>query len=234
MSPALAPETLKIDDLTFALRRSPRRKTLGITVERDGELVLTAPESVPVEEIERLTRQKGLWIYRKLAEREFLIVPSREKEYVPGETFYYLGRAYRLRLTDIVDAPPLALQHGWFELRRDVAQQGERQFSSWYATHGAPWLARRVELYAPRVGVDPAPLKVQDLGYRWGSCGSASLNFHWRALQLPTRAIDYIVVHELVHMVEPRHDRAFWSRIERAMPDYESRKSWLAEHGGEY
>src|SRR5690242_17884053 len=234
MSEVVTPETLSIDDLTFALRRSRRRKTLGITIERDGELVLAAPEGVPVEEIERLTRQKGLWIYRKLAEREFLIGPTRAKEYVPGETFYYLGRAYRLRLTDDPDAPPLTLQHGWFALRRDAAGRGERHFSSWYGTHGAPWLARRVELYAPRVGVEPAPLKVQDLRYRWGSCGSASLNFHWRALQLPTRAIDYVVVHELVHIIEPRHDQAFWSRVERAMPDYESRKAWLAEHGGEF
>jgi predicted metal-dependent hydrolase len=234
MSPTVTPETLSIDDLTFALKRSRRRKTLGITIERDGELVLTAPEGLPVEEIEHLTRQKGLWIYRKLAEREFLIGPTREKEYVPGETFYYLGRAYRLRLTDEPDARPLALQHGWFELRRDAVDRGEQHFRSWYSSHGIASLARRVELYAPRVGVEPAPLKVQDLGYRWGSCGTASLNFHWRALQLPTRAIDYIVVHELVHIVEPRHGHAFWNRVERAMPDYELRKSWLAEHGGEY
>jgi hypothetical protein len=234
MSHAGTPETLSIDELTFVLKRSRRRKTLGITIERDGELVLTAPEGVPVEEVEQLTRKKGLWIYRKLAEREFLIGPTRDKEYVPGETFYHLGRAYRLRLTDDPEAPPLTLHHGWFELRRDSVEQGESHFSSWYATHATPWLARRVELYAPRVGVEPAPLKVQDLGYRWGSCGTASLNFHWRALQLPTRAIDYIVVHELVHIVERRHDQAFWNHVERAMPDYELRKSWLAEHGGEY
>ena len=227
-------ETLTVDELTFALRRSRRRKTLGITIERDGALVVTAPDDTPIEEIERLTREKGLWIYRKLAEREFLIGPTRDKEYVPGETFYYLGRAHRLRLVDQPGVPPLRLQHGWFELKRDAAEQGEAYFSVWYAQHGAPWLARRVELYAPRVGVQPASVKVQDLGYRWGSCGAKSLNFHWRTLQLPTSAIDYIVVHELVHIVEPRHDQAFWSRVERAMPDHESRKTWLAEHGGEY
>jgi predicted metal-dependent hydrolase len=227
-------ETLTIDDLTFELKRSSRRKTLGITIERDGELVLTAPDDVSLEEIERLTRQKGLWLYRKLAEREFLIGSTREKEYIPGETFYYLGRSHRLRLTDESDVPPLSLQHGWFELRRDEVARGEKHFSDWFARQGQAWLARRVELYAPRVGVEPSQIKVQDLGFRWGSCGSASLNFHWRALQLPPRAIDYVVVHELVHIVEPRHDRAFWALVERAMPDYESRKAWLAEHGGEF
>src|SRR5262245_8477641 len=119
MSPASRAETLAVGGLTFALKRSRRRKTLGITIERDGELVLTAPEGVPDTEIERLTRQKGLWIYRKLAEREFLVGPTREKEYRSGETFYYLGRAYRLRLTDDLEAEPLRLEHGWFELRRD-------------------------------------------------------------------------------------------------------------------
>lgn len=234
MSGTLTAETLEIDELRFAIKRSRRRRTLGITIERDGELVLTAPEGVPIDEIERLTRRKTLWIYQKLSEREFLIGPTREKEYVPGETFFYLGRGYRLRLTDDLNAPPLRLQHGWFELLRDEVERGERHFMSWYATSGTPWLERRVELYALRVGVAPPPLKVKDLGYRWGSCGTASLNFHWRVVQLPPRAIDYIVVHELAHIIEKRHDRAFWSRVERAMPDFEARKSWLAERGHEF
>jgi predicted metal-dependent hydrolase len=227
--------TVTIDDLTFALRRSNRRKTLGITIERDGALVLTAPADTPLEEIERVTRQKGLWIYRKLAEREFLVGPTREKEYVPGETFHYLGRGHRLRLVAPDNSrAPLQLQHGWFELHRDEQEHGASHFIDWYVEHGQPWLTRRVQLHAPRVAVEPGPVKVQDLGYRWGSCGSASLNFHWRTLQLPPRIIDYVVIHELVHILERRHDQAFWSRVERAMPDFDERKGWLAEHGGTF
>lgn len=227
--------TLTIDDLTFAVRRSDRRKTLEITIERDGGLVLTAPTDTSLEEIERVTRQKGLWIYQKLAEREFLVGPTREKEFVPGETFFYLGRSYRLRLVEGEGVTrPLALQHGWFELSRDASENGEKHFIDWYIGHGQPWLTRRVALNAPRVGVDPGPVRVQELGYRWGSCGSAALNFHWRTLQLPPRIIDYVVVHELVHIAEPRHDQAFWRRVERAMPDFEERKRWLAENGREF
>ena len=227
--------TLTVEDLTFNLRRSERRKTLGITIERDGEVVVTAPATLPLDEIERLVRSKGLWIYRKLAEREFVVGPGRPKEYVPGETFHYLGRSYRLRLVDSANgAAPLHLQHGWFELRRDERERGEKHFIAWYIEHGEPWLARRVALHAPRIGVDPGPVRVQDLGFRWGSCGSAALNFHWRTLQLPPRIIDYVVVHELVHLLEPRHDDAFWRRVERAMPDYAARKEWLAEHGHQY
>lgn len=227
--------TLIIDDLEFTVRRSNRRKTLGITIDRDGELIVTAPVAASVEEIERVVRQKGLWIYRKLAEREFAVGPGRDKEYVPGETFHYLGRSYRLRLVDAENGrPALQLQHGWFELLREERERGEKHFIDWYARHGKPWLTRRVGLWAPRVGVEPGSVRVQDLGYRWGSCGDQALNFHWRTLQLPPRIIDYLVLHELVHVVEPRHDSAFWQRVERAMPDYEARKEWLAEHGREF
>lgn len=75
---------------------------------------------------------------------------------------------------------------------------------------------------------------MQELGYRWGSCGEQALNFHWRTLQLPPRIIDYVVLHELVHVLEPRHDSAFWQKVERAMPDYGARKEWLAEHGHQF
>ncbi|MGD0165903.1 MAG: SprT family zinc-dependent metalloprotease [Gaiellaceae bacterium] len=228
-------DSLTVDDLTFALRRSRRRKTLGITIERDGELVLAAPADASLDEIERAVRQKGLWIYRKLAEREFLVGPTLVKEYVSGETFHYLGRSYRLRLVDGgASSQPLQLRHGWFELRRDERERGENHFFDWYVEHGQPWLTHRAALYASRVGVTPEPAKVQDLGYRWGSCGSAAINFHWRTMQLPPRIIDYIIVHELVHVIEPRHDRAFWRRVERAMPDFAERKRWLAERGGTF
>lgn len=70
------------------------------------------------------------------------------------------------------------------------------------------------------------------LGYRWGSCGSrGALNFHWKTILLPPRIIDYILVHELVHIHEPHHTPAFWTRVERVLPDYAARKEWLAGNG---
>ena len=73
---------------------------------------------------------------------------------------------------------------------------------------------------------------MQDLGYRWGSCGKGEmLYFHWKTILLPARIAEYVVVHELVHLHEPNHSAEFWQRLERAMPDYEERKQWLAEHG---
>ena len=75
-------------------------------------------------------------------------------------------------------------------------------------------------------------MRVQDLGYRWGSCGKGDwLYFHWKTILLPAHIAEYVVVHEMAHLHEPHHTPEFWRRVERAMPDFQRRKSWLATHG---
>ena len=193
--------TLTVDDLTFRLRRSARRKTLEITVDRDGSLLLSAPEGTAAAPLERFVREKRFWIYEKLARKEALRHPEAAKEYVNGEGFPYLGRSYRLLLVDAQDRP-LKLEAGRFRLLRSEVRKGRARFIEWYVEHGRPWLARKVGRWAPRVGVEPSGLEVCDLGYRWGSCGKAGLlHFHWAAVLLPAPIIEYILVHEPVHLV---------------------------------
>jgi predicted metal-dependent hydrolase len=91
-----------------------------------------------------------------------------------------------------------------------------------------------VQEYADRMEVAPAGLRVQDLGYRWGSCGKgAVLYFHWKTILLPAKMAEYIAVHEMAHLREPHHTPEFWRRVERALPDFEGRKAWLATSGVE-
>src|SRR5438094_9669142 len=95
-----ASERLVIGDLTFSLRRSNKRKTVGITIDRGGELILTAPDDCPLPKIAEIAHDKRFWVYTKLAEKAMLARPVGVKEYVNGEGFYYLGRSYRLLLVD--------------------------------------------------------------------------------------------------------------------------------------
>jgi predicted metal-dependent hydrolase len=82
------------------------------------------------------------------------------------------------------------------------------------------------------MGVQPGGLEVRDLGYRWGSLGRGDrLNIHWATMQLPVSLVDYVLVHELAHIAEPHHTGTFWTMVERALPDYEGRKSRLATVG---
>src|SRR5438128_1866101 len=115
---------------------------------------------------------------------------------------------------------------------RSAVSGGRDHMVAWYTAHAQSWLAERTERLASRVGISPERVLVRDLGYRWGSCGKdGTVNFHWKSVLLPPRIVEYVVVHELVHLGEPLHSPNFWLRVERAMPDFGNRRQWLAEHG---
>ena len=222
---------LTVDDLRFEVRRSARRTSVQITIDRDGELLLSAPESCSTRAMERFVREKRFWIYTKLAEKDALAPSAPKKQFVSGEGFAYLGRSYRLLLVEKQDSP-VKLERGRFKMLRSAAEQGGAHMVRWYSERGQLWLEKPVAHFKRRVGVEPTSVTVQDLGYRWGSCGKgARLFFHWRTVLLPPSIIEYVVVHELVHLRHPHHTAEFWARLERVIPDFALRKQWLAEHG---
>jgi len=226
--------SLNLGDLRFEVRRSDRRRTLGLTVERDGSLVLSAPPGVADARLERFAMQKRFWVYQKLAAKEALPPALPVRRFVTGEGFPYLGRSYRLQLVASLGVP-VKLEAGRFKMRRDAVANGRATMIRWYTEHAEPWLAVRVERYARRARVEPSIVAVQELGYRWGSCGKGGrLNFHWQSILLPPRIVEYIVAHELVHLREPHHTPAFWREVERVLPDWEIRRWWLAERGVEF
>lgn len=222
---------LQVDDLTFEVRHSKRRKTLEIIVDREGDLVIAAPKGVEDQLLKDFVQEKKFWIYQKLAEKAELQKPQPRKEYVNGQGFLYLGRSYRLKLVDDQQAP-LKLVAGRFRLRRDLQPDAKLHFIHWYSTKAQIYLNEKVQALAARMGVEPAGVKIQDLGYRWGSCGRGNrLYFNWKTILLPREIVEYVVVHELTHLHEPHHTPQFWKRVERVLPDYERRKSWLAKNG---
>lgn len=222
---------LTVGDLRFEVRRSARRTSMQITVDRGGELLLSAPETCSTRLLEKFVREKRFWIYTKLAEKDALAPAVPKKQFVSGEGFPYLGRSYRLLLVDDQDVP-VKLERGRFKMLRSAAEQGAAHMVRWYSERGQAWLRKQVARFQRRVGVEPTSVTVQDLGYRWGSCGKGGrLFFHWRTVLLPPPIIEYVVVHELVHFLKAHHTPAFWARMERAMPDFAGRKLWLGERG---
>ncbi|RXR05312.1 M48 family metallopeptidase [Pseudoxanthomonas composti] len=222
---------LQVDDLLFTVRHSARRRTMEITVERDGALVLSAPPDVAESRLRAFVQEKRFWIYTRLAEKDRLQRYAPCKKFVGGEGFLYLGRSYRLKM--VADqSVPLKLAAGRFCLVSEALPEAREHFIRWYAARAKAWLSTRMVEHAALMEVAPAGVKVQDLGYRWGSCGKGDwLYFHWKTILLPPRIAEYVLVHEMAHLHEAHHTPAFWLRLERAMPDYALRKVWLAEHG---
>lgn len=229
--PRIGDRKLEVDGLSFEIHRSDRRKTLQITVERTGELSVIVPTRAEDHQIVNFVEEKLLWIHTKIEEKARLQQRAPMKEFVEGEGFLYLGKSYRLRLVEgqLVD---LSLRNGRFCLRKASVSKGRQIFVAWYARRAQSWFARQVAEQANRMGVTVNEVKVQDLGYRWGSFGyGGRISFHWKAILLPPRIAQYVVIHELAHGLYPDHSANFWITVERHLPDWRWRKAWLAENG---
>jgi predicted metal-dependent hydrolase len=173
-------------------------------------------------------------VFRKLAEKHLLLPASPDKDFITGEGFDYLGRHYRLLLTDDPQGMGVKLDRGRLRMPRPTAEAGEGKDAMirWYRQRALAWLPRRIGPWAQRMGLHPGDLDVRDLGYRWGSLGrSDRLNIHWATMQLPASLVDYVIVHELAHIGQPRHTATFWATVHRTLPDNDQRRARLAATG---
>ena len=228
-------ESLTVDDLRFAVRWSARRRTVGITVKRDGELVVAAPARTSARRLEEVVREKLPWVRRKLAEFEALGPPPEPRQIVAGELFPYLGREYRLELADR-PSRPVSLRGDALEVDRALDGDARAAVVAWYEAAAREYIDEAVARYVPLVGAAPAAVVVRDLGKRrWGVCDhrTMTVSFHWQLITQPAELVDYVVVHELAHLHEPNHGPAFWRRVEDVLPDCKQRRKRLSRRGDE-
>lgn len=214
--------TLTVDDLRFAVRWSRRRRTVGITVARSGELRVAAPAGLAERRLEEAVRAKLPWVRRKLAEFEALGPPPPPLRLVAGERLPYLGRTYPIVI--VVDPRrPVSLWRGRFELAAGLDGAASDALVGWYTERARGRVEERVRHFAPLVGASPDGVVVRDLGRRrWGVCDSRRriVSFHWELALQPPELIDYVVVHELAHLHEPNHGPRFWARVAAVLPDW--------------
>ncbi len=105
-------------------------------------------------------------------------------------------------------------------------------FKAWYTQQAFQVISERVQWFAAQNGFDYGRVKITEARTRWGSCGrGGSLNFSWRLVMAPLPVIDYVVVHELVHLQEKNHSKAFWMKVKLLMPDYQRHINWLNANG---
>ena len=219
-------------DIEYTLIRS-RRKTASIYIERDGKVSVLVSEKLTARQVEDILESKRKWIYQSLAEWQDLNANRIQRDYVNGEGFLYLGRSYRLKL--VSDLPePLMLKDGYFCLRatKGSAPDADAAFREFYRAKGAVRIPPRVAYFQAKMGVKSKSIKIMDLKHRWASCtASGNLNFHWKCMMAPLTVIDYIVVHELAHLIHSNHSAAFWNEVDKVIPDFQERKCWLRDNG---
>ncbi|MBH2018415.1 MAG: M48 family metallopeptidase [Burkholderiales bacterium] len=219
-------------DLNYRIVRSTRRKTLTISVERDRSIVVHAPQGMTEEAIFQLVEGKRQWLFDKVNHvQKYQDLPHAPgKEVVNGESALYLGREYAISLTDTAS--------GGVEFSRrfliPLADQLKRKevLKDWYLARAQEVILPRVNRHADELGVTVVQANIADNRFRWGSCTPKDhVNFNWRLIKAPMFVIDYVIVHELAHLLEANHTPRFWNIVRAKAPLSEKAKTWLKEHG---
>lgn len=205
------------------------RKSFSLEITPDGRLIVRAPLSASNAQIQAVVDQKAAWIIKSQARMAERSANQKPKTFTPGEIFWYLGEQYSLHLTDR-ECPPLELD-GAFHLSRHAQNRAKAVFIAWYREETRQITHSLIASYAKTHGFKVKDVRITSARTRWGSCsGKGSLNFTYRLCMAPVSVIEYVVVHELVHLKIPNHSRAFWAQVAQIYPDYKKARAWLKQY----
>jgi predicted metal-dependent hydrolase len=218
----IAPEYIQGNGFVAEVTRTARTKSATIKVE-GGVVMVVVPETLVQDRIVRLLDDKARWIKEKLA-LHFHNHSKSDKQYVSGESFSYLGRNYRLKVNK-GQYQPVKLFRGRFtvtlRIGRDNPELIQDSLTSWYKQHAQAKLTEKAKRYADIIGVTYASVGIKLYKSRWGSCSvDGNIDFNWHIIMAPNRIVDYVVVHELCHLIHHDHSPKFWKQVERILPDY--------------
>ena len=207
-----------------------RRRTVGLQVTSDAHLIVRVPQKMPLETVHEMVRQKLPWILRKQRFARENYLPAVPWIFAAGEKFLYLGEAYELFVVPGAYGPLIFNEKGFF-LREGCVPLARWLFRDWYREQAAEFLSTRVRHYTGMIGARYSKIGISDARGRWGSCSSKGvLNFSWRLVMAPREVVDYVVVHEVVHLEELNHSKRFWQKVKALAPDFPQAKRWLEFH----
>jgi predicted metal-dependent hydrolase len=219
------------------IRSKRRKKTIQITLDANEGVLVAAPLRAAAKVVEDVVRRRAGWIVRKSTES---VLCARPKQFVSGESLPYLGRQVRLFVEhDSSRRVDVRFDHWSFRIGVPAHLNGDdrrpaiaKAVAVWYRRRAQARLEARVERWAGIIGCPTPRVLTRDQRQRWGSCGpDGTLRFNWRIVMAEPALIDYVVVHELMHIRIRNHSQGFWAAVAGAMPDFKLRRKRLRETG---
>ncbi len=211
------------------------RRTMAIYIRPPGKIIVLSPEGISERIIQQRVMAKGRWILKKISELEVLDPEGFKKTFTGGESFLFLGEGYGLKvISNGRKIPVVFFSKGVFYLETGIFEtsKSRKAMEKWYRKKADQIINERVEHFINKIGKRPGSVKVKEQKRRWGSCTTrGDLYFNWRIIMAPPGIIDYVVVHELTHLICPDHSRRFWQKVESVLPDYKKRRKWLKVNG---
>ncbi|MBO9131048.1 SprT family zinc-dependent metalloprotease [Bacillus sp. 165] len=210
-----------------------KQRNMGIYIDIHGNIEVQAPKGTSVESVRQLLEEKWDWIQQNSKEMKERKRGPKEKAYDHGESFLYLGNEYPIQ---IVQDMNVKQDHVVFEgdkLHIYVKQLDEEKIKQalkrFYYQQCKALVEKSIQSYQSYFKTKPRSIRISDSNRNWGTCDSKmQLTFNWKLAMAPMKVIEYVVVHEMCHMVHMNHDRSFWRLVGKIMPDYKEAENWLA------
>lgn len=210
-----------------------KRTSMGISIDLYGNVVVQAPKGTPDEFVFQLLEDKWDWIQQKLQEMKDRMLGPKEKVYDHDESFLFLGNAYPIQISK---DNTIKQDHVVFEgdklhiyVKQVEDEKIKQALKRFYYQQCKALVEKSIHSYQSNFKIKPRSIRISDNNRTWGTCDSKlQLTFNWKLAMAPLKVIDYVVVHEMCHMVHLNHDRSFWRLVGKIIPDYEALENWLA------
>ncbi|TQR15450.1 M48 family metallopeptidase [Psychrobacillus soli] len=194
------------------------RKKLSIHIDSVGFITVKVPKDTSKEIIVSAIESKGKWILEKIHEIGVAREIPKAREYHAQGKFLYLGKECFLH--ELIDSN---------ELNEEALKRNLKKF---YINRCKAIVGERIKIYQKQLKVKPKIIEIVESKTKWGSCSSdKKLTFNYRLAMAPVEVIDYVIIHELCHLIHMNHDRSFWRRVGSIMPDYKEKEAFLERHG---
>jgi len=204
-------------------------KHIILKVKPNGEVILTAPKIITNEHIDYILKKRAKWIEKK--QEFFASFQVNTKEYVSGEDFKYLGRSYRLKVIES-KKECVKLQRGYLEIyvkNKSDLKRKQNLVYEWYYEKALFHFFNILQEFNKIVKQEIKDIKIRQMKTRWGSCNpyKSYINLNIELIKKPKICIEYVVLHELVHLIYPNHSQEFYNYLSLYMADWEKRKEIL-------
>jgi len=217
--------TIQIDKIIRS-----KRKSLYLVVDTNAKLIVKAPLRCSNRAIRESVERHQDWILHKQQYAGAHHRPSCPKKYIASERFLYLGKEYELFVTETTNIP-LEFKRDKFVLAENRRINARDLFIRWYSKEAFRIISDRANLYSYISGIKYRKLNISDAKSRWGSCSpNGNLNFSWTLIMAPLEVIDYVIMHELVHIKIKNHSKQFWQKVQSFIPEFKCRRNWLKEN----
>ncbi|MBU3204072.1 M48 family metallopeptidase [Clostridium algidicarnis] len=213
-----------------------KRKTMEISIKPPDKITVRVPMRLPKYKIiERLT-EKGDWILKHLNNFKTIDYKPINREFINGEKLLYLGREYNLIIYEdyLREKPEVYIEEGHIvvNFKENNKADVEKSLELWYRKEALNYILGSIKQYEKIFNKKPKAIVVKEQKKRWGSCTYDNrLLFNWRCVMARPQAIDYVILHEMCHMVHKDHSKNFWNLVESIMPSYKEEKQWLKING---